>query len=64
LGKTPPFLGPNGKTLPGAIAEIQDLRPDGVDQWVMVRGENIANPLLILLHGWPGFPEMRLLRFF
>jgi len=30
----------------------------------MVRGENIANPLLILLHGWPGFPEMRLLRFF
>jgi len=63
-GKTPPFLGPEGKTLPGSIADIHYLRLGGVDQWVMVRGENIANPLLILLHGGPGFPEMRLLRFF
>jgi pimeloyl-ACP methyl ester carboxylesterase len=28
----------------------------------MIRGENVANPLLILLHGGPGFPEMRLFR--
>ena len=27
----------------------------------MIRGENIANPILILLHVGPGFPEMRLL---
>lgn len=30
----------------------------------MMRGENVANPLLILLHGGPGFPEMRLSRYF
>jgi pimeloyl-ACP methyl ester carboxylesterase len=30
----------------------------------MIRGENIANPVLILLHGGPGFPEMRLFRTF
>lgn len=30
----------------------------------MIRGVNIANPVLILLHGGPGFPEMRLFRTF
>lgn len=30
----------------------------------MIRGENLANPILILLHGEPGFPEMRLFRTF
>jgi pimeloyl-ACP methyl ester carboxylesterase len=28
----------------------------------MIRGESLANPLLILLHGGPGFSEMRLFR--
>ncbi|HYL34644.1 MAG TPA: alpha/beta hydrolase [Bryobacteraceae bacterium] len=30
----------------------------------MIRGESVANPLLILVHGGPGFPEMRLFRCF
>lgn len=63
-GKTPPFRGPHGETLSGSIAEIGYLRLGGLDQWVMIRGENAANPLLILLHGGPGFPEMRLFRTF
>jgi pimeloyl-ACP methyl ester carboxylesterase len=64
LGKTPPFRGPKGELVPGSIAKISFLRLGGLDQWVMIRGENVANPLLIMLHGGPGFPEMRLLRFF
>lgn len=64
LGKTPPFRGPQGESLPGSIAEIRYLRLGGLDQWVMIRGESIANPALILLHGGPGFPEMRLFRHF
>jgi len=64
FGKTPAFRGSDGKILPNSIAEICYLRLGGLDQWVMIRGENMANPLLILLHGGPGFPEMRLLRFF
>ena len=63
-GTTPPFRGPNGEILPGSIAEIAYLRLGGLDQWVMIRGERIANPALILLHGGPGFPEMRLFRHF
>ena len=62
--QTPPFRGPTGETLPGSIAEIDYLRLGGFDQWVMIRGESVGNPLLILLHGGPGFPEMRLFRHF
>src|ERR1035438_10143950 len=62
LGKTPPFRGPKGGILPGSIAEIGYLRLGGLSQWVMIRGESLANPPLILLHGGPGFSEMRLFR--
>jgi pimeloyl-ACP methyl ester carboxylesterase len=64
LGKTPPFRGPDGGILPNSVAEISYLRLGGFDQWVMIRGENITNPILVLLHGGPGFPEMRLFRTF
>jgi pimeloyl-ACP methyl ester carboxylesterase len=64
LGATLPFRGFDGGIRPNSLAEISYLRLGGVDQWVMIRGENIANPILILLHGGPGFPEMRLFRTF
>ncbi|HEU4642709.1 MAG TPA: alpha/beta hydrolase [Gemmatimonadaceae bacterium] len=63
-GKTPPFLGPAGEPLPGSIAEIDYLRLGGVDQWVMIRGESLSNPPLILLHGGPGLTETFLFRHF
>ena len=53
LGTTPPFRGPQGELLPGSIAEIEYLRLGGLDQWVMIRGESLDNPPLILLHGAP-----------
>jgi len=63
-GKTPPFRGPNGEPVRGSIAEISYLRIGGLDQWVMIRGESLANPPLILLHGGPGFSETPLFRHF
>ncbi len=62
--KTPPFRGPNGEPIPGSIAEIHYLRLGGLDQWVMMRGESLANPPLILLHGGPGFTETHFFRHF
>jgi pimeloyl-ACP methyl ester carboxylesterase len=64
LGSTPAIRGPDGGILPGSIAEVGFQRLGGLDQWVMIRGANAANPLLVLLHGGPGFPEMRLFRSF
>jgi pimeloyl-ACP methyl ester carboxylesterase len=63
-GTTPRFLGPTGEPLPHSVAEVDYLRLGGIEQWVMIRGENVANPVLVLLHGGPGFPETRLFRHF
>ena len=46
------------------IAETALHRIGGVDQWVMIRGESIDNPPLILLHGGPGLSETRFFRLF
>jgi len=64
LGRTRPFLGQHGEPVPGSIAEIGYLRLGGLDQWVMIRGESLTNPPLILLHGGPGMTEMPLFRRF
>ena len=55
--KTRPFLGLSGAPLPNSIAEVRYIRLGGLDQWVMIRGENLDNPPMILLHGGPGFSE-------
>lgn len=57
LRNTPPFRGPDGKVIPGSIAEVHYLHLGGIDQWVMIRGQSLANPLLVLLHGGPGFSD-------
>jgi membrane protease YdiL (CAAX protease family) len=64
LGHTNPFRGPDGHVLPNSVAEAGYVRLGGVDQWVMVRGENVANPALIVLHGGPGMSEMAFFRHF
>jgi pimeloyl-ACP methyl ester carboxylesterase len=63
-GKTPPFRGPHGEVVSGSVAEIAYRRLGGLDQWVMIRGESVANPPLILLHGGPGLSETGLFRYF
>jgi len=64
LGNTRPFRGPKGDLVPGSIAEVTYLHLGGLDQWVMIRGESLTNPPLILLHGGPGFPETHFFRHF
>lgn len=59
-----PFRGPGGELVPGSIAEAGYRRLGGVEQWVMIRGENVANPPLLLLHGGPGMSETAFFRRF
>lgn len=63
-GRTRPFRGPTGEVVPGSVAEIGYRRLGGLDQWVMIRGERLANPPLILLHGGPGMSETFFFRHF
>ena len=60
---TEPFRGPDGKVAQGSIAESSFLRLGGIEQWVLVRGENIANPVMIFLHGGPGLSETTMWRY-
>lgn len=64
LGKTPPLRGPRGEIVSVGIAEVAYLRLGGLDQWVMIRGESLSNPPLILLHGGPGLTETGFFRRF
>jgi pimeloyl-ACP methyl ester carboxylesterase/membrane protease YdiL (CAAX protease family) len=64
MGRTAPFRGADGRILPNSIAEVQYLPLGGIAQWVMTRGENLDNPLLIVLHGGPGMSEMGFFRRF
>ena len=44
------------------VSEIKKLTIGGIEQWALIRGENITNPVLLFLHGGPGTSEMPLLR--
>jgi pimeloyl-ACP methyl ester carboxylesterase len=62
MGKTSTFHSPQDGALPDSIAEINYLNLGGFDQWVMIRGESLANPPLVILHGGPGFSDTPFLR--
>lgn len=42
---------------PMGVDRAQMVRLGGIDQWVSIRGRDRRNPVLLVLHGGPGFPE-------
>jgi pimeloyl-ACP methyl ester carboxylesterase len=44
-------------TTPNRIVEQRFVRVGGIDQWIQLRGEDRANPVLLVLHGGPGWPN-------
>ena len=42
---------------PNGIVEQRFVRVGGIDQWIQLRGEDRDNPVLLVLHGGPGWPN-------
>ncbi len=55
---TPQILGPDGKPLPGSVAELTTVKLNGHDQAVMIRGNSTDNPVLLYLSGGPGQSDL------
>jgi pimeloyl-ACP methyl ester carboxylesterase len=42
---------------PNGIVEERFVRVGEIDQWIQIRGEDRDNPVLLVLHGGPGWPN-------
>ncbi len=50
--RTPQIKGNN------SIASIQKVKIGGIDQYIMIRGRDRNNPILLFLHGGPGYAQI------
>jgi len=57
---TPRIKGSMGQANAGSVASLEKLNLGGVSQWILIRGRDKSNPLLLFLHGGPGMPMMYL----
>lgn len=55
---TPAFRDRYGRMLPTSIASLEEINVGAAEQWVLIRGRDIRNPVLLFLHGGPGMPTM------
>lgn len=61
-GSTAPITDATGLPAPGSIAVLEKVKLGGVEQSVLIRGEDVTNPVLLFLHGGPGTSELGILR--
>lgn len=56
-GETNPIVDKEGNVIENSVAEIAYPEINGISQFVVMRGTNKANPILLMLHGGPGSPQ-------
>lgn len=56
-GTTEPFLDAEGHRLPGSVSEKLSVPINGVQQGMVIRGQDASNPVLLWVHGGPGMPD-------
>jgi pimeloyl-ACP methyl ester carboxylesterase len=58
--RTPAIEDESGNRIPTGIASLEKMNLGGFEQWILIRGADTENPLLLFLHGGPGMPMMYL----
>lgn len=56
-GKAKPFLDEKGHVLPSSISEKIHVNINGFQQGMFIKGRDVANSVLLFLHGGAGMPE-------
>jgi len=51
---TPAIKDAQGKIIPNSIASIEQVEINNTKQWIVLRGENKDNPVLLWVDGGPG----------
>mgnify|MGYP006275853329 CR=1 FL=1 len=59
---TVPIRDSQGEIIPGSIAELKKVELGGIEQYIMLRGRDRTNPVLLFLHGGPGYPQISYIR--
>ncbi len=60
---TPAIVDAQGQPVPGSIAALEQVRLNGSDQWISIRGQSTHNPVLLFLAGGPGGSQLTTARY-
>ena len=61
-GNPSPILDEQGQPVPGSISEKVFIEVNGIRQGMFIKSRDPQNPVLLFIHGGPGFPEYWLTR--
>lgn len=64
VASTTPIRDDKGNIIPNSIALMEKIEIGGMKQWILVRGNDESNPILLWLHGGPGSSQMPVAHYF
>ncbi len=62
VSTTPQIKDEQGLAVPQSIATFEEVEIGGINQYLLIRGEKSENPVLLFLHGGPGYPQIAFAR--
>lgn len=55
---TPPIRDESGAIVPNSVSILKKVELGGIEQSILIRGKDRRNPILLFLHGGPGYPQI------